>query len=333
MAISNGSKAWLAAALAFACVSGAMAAAPGTLPVPKIFAPGVVSGPANDGSPTFSPDGNTLFFTRSGAGYGTIMESHRVHGQWTQPRIAPFSGTWPDSSPELARDGSYLVFVELRRAPAGDPGKPAQAVAHLWRVDRIGKGWDTWSKPVELPAAVNIGDAVWKASMADDGSIYFVSIDPGKGKGKRLYVAHRANGAYAPAQALPFSHYGDGDVDPEIVPDGSYLIFSSDHRLPGDSKDHLFVVFRRGDGWGAVRPIRYAGDDANGYSSDNEPHIGPSGRTLYFGSDRSMPVARYPHSPAQARAYLQRVEQWDNGNNNAWSLPLAPLLDAAKAGG
>jgi hypothetical protein len=30
-------------------------------PTPQVFAPGVVSGPANDGSPAFSPDGNTIF--------------------------------------------------------------------------------------------------------------------------------------------------------------------------------------------------------------------------------------------------------------------------------
>ena len=32
---------------------------------PKLFAPGVISGPADDLSPAFSPDGNSLFFTRS----------------------------------------------------------------------------------------------------------------------------------------------------------------------------------------------------------------------------------------------------------------------------
>jgi hypothetical protein len=36
-------------------------------PAPEIFAPGEISGPANDGAPTFSPDGNTLFFTRHSA--------------------------------------------------------------------------------------------------------------------------------------------------------------------------------------------------------------------------------------------------------------------------
>ena len=57
-----------------------------------IFAPGVISGPANDGSPSFMPDGKTLFFTRSGSSAGTIMESRLVDGHWTTPEIAPFSG-------------------------------------------------------------------------------------------------------------------------------------------------------------------------------------------------------------------------------------------------
>ena len=68
-------------------------------PVPQIFSPGVISGPANDGSPTFSPDGNTLYFTRSTAGWGVILESHKSHGEWSEPDVAPFSGEWSDSSP------------------------------------------------------------------------------------------------------------------------------------------------------------------------------------------------------------------------------------------
>jgi hypothetical protein len=301
-----------------------------TLPVlaaPQVFAPGVVSGPANDESPTFSPDGDTLFFTRSGAGGGTIMESHRVDGQWSAPRIAPFSGTWPDLAPALSPDGSFLVYVSIRKTAT----QPARQQVSLWRVDRVGPGWDTWTRPRQLPATVNIGNGIWKASVALDGSLYFLSIDPGKGK--RLYVSHYAHGAYQQAQPLPFSHYDDHDVDPEIAPDGSFMVFASDHRLPGDSKDHLFIVFRQGSGWGVPQAIRYAGDDAHGYSTDYLPHLGPDHHTLYFASDRTASVAAYPHSPVQAREYLRRVEQWDNGNLNAWSVSLAPLLQAAKHAG
>src|SRR5580698_3405515 len=79
--------------------SMAQAAASPTIPLPEpqIFAPGVISGPANDGAPTFSPDGNTLFFTRSAAHWTVILESHKVHDEWTKPTLATFSGQWPDS--------------------------------------------------------------------------------------------------------------------------------------------------------------------------------------------------------------------------------------------
>lgn len=317
-------KAWFIALLGMGCSAAAIASTPPVLDAPTIFAPGVVSGPANDESPTFSPDGRTLFFTRSGAGGGTIMESHRVGDHWSTPTIAPFSGTWPDLAPEVSPDGKYLIYVSIRRTT----GVPAHQRVGLWKVDRIGPGWDRWSEPQALPATVNISDAVWKGSMSRDGSLYFLSIDPGKGK--RLYVSTYAHGAYQPAQRLSFSHYDDHDVDPEIAPDASFMVFASDHRLPGDSKDHLFIVFRDGNGWGVPQPIRYAGDDAGGFSTDYLPHLAPDHRTLYFTSDRTAAVDHYPHSPSQAKAYLERVEQWDNGNLNAWSVSLAPLLPQRK---
>jgi Tol biopolymer transport system component len=118
-----------------------------TLPRAEIFAPGTISEPANDGSPTFSPDGKALFFTRSSAQWSVILESHRVRGRWSEPKIAAFSGEWSDSSPAIAPDGSYLVFVSVRpitpdSTPAAQAGKHTNPVAsHIWRVKRTGSGW------------------------------------------------------------------------------------------------------------------------------------------------------------------------------------------------
>ncbi len=299
-------------------------------PTPQIFAPGVVSGPANDGSPAFSPDGNTIFFTRSTVNWGAIVESHNVDGHWTQPTLAPFSGEWPDSSPAMSPDGSYLVFESKRPAipPASRPkeGEPIPGiVSNLWRVDRVGKGW---SKPVRLPDAVNlVGQSIWKPSIAADGTIYFVSID-GKGA-KRLFSSLYKDGAYQRAQPLPFSDGTTLDVDPEIAPDGSFLVFCSAGRLPGDSKDHLFIVRRKAEGWGVVVPIRYVGDDQNGYSTDDEPHLGPDHRTLYFSSDRTIP-AHFPRSPEQAQLDFKRLDSlgWFSGYVNIWFIPVSAWLNA-----
>jgi hypothetical protein len=311
-------RAIVAALFAFALGTGlarAAAASP-MLAAPQIFAPGIVSGPANDGSPTFSPDGNSLLFTRSGASWGVILESDRKNGRWSEPRIAAFSGEWNDWSPEFSRDGRYVVYVSVRSKHA-----------NLWRVNRAGTGW---SAPVRLPDTVNIGPSIWKPSMAADGSIYFVSIDA-KG-GKRLFCSRYKGGAFATAQPVSFSDGKTGDVDPEVAPDESFMIFSSDGRVAGDAKDHLFVAFNKAGTWGTPIPITFAGDDANaGYNTDNEPHLSPDLRTLYFSSDRTVPV-HFPRSPAQARRDLERVESWDNSNSNAWFVPLAPLLDERRGG-
>jgi len=296
---------------------------------PQIFQPGVVSGPANDGAPTFTPDGKTIFFTRSGATWSTILESHQTGGRWSEPEIAPFSGEWPDQQPALAPDGSYLVFVSVRptspdsgqSAPAS--GTPVRA-AHLWRVSRTSSGW---SEPTQLPETVNFCTRIFKPTIAADGSIYFMAME--KGKKFRLFRSQYSDGTYAKAEPLPFSDGVISDVDPEIAPDESFLLFSSHGRRPGDtSHEHLYIVFRKAGAWGAVVPVHYAGDDS-GESNENESHLSPDRRTLYFSSDRTLPV-HFPRSKEQAKQDLARLQSWDNGNNNVWFMPMAPLLNLEK---
>jgi hypothetical protein len=300
----------------------------------EIFAPGVISSPANDGSPTFSPDGNTLFFTRSTANWGAILESHKdshkVDGAWSKPVLAPFSGEWPDSSPAMSPDGTFVVFQSTRpKIPLTVQPKPGEkiqgVVSNLWRVDRVGTGW---SRPVRLPDEVNIGPSIWKPSVAANGNIYFTVID-GKG-GKRLYSSKLVNGAYQQAQPLAFSDGTAADVDPEIAPDESFLLFCSATRLAGDAKDHLFIVARKGEGWGPVSAIRYQDDDKYGFSTDDEPHLGSDRRTVYFSSDRAVAV-HFPRSHEDAAHDVERLESWDNSNSNVWSLPLESYLVAAQS--
>jgi transposase len=97
--------------LAATSLSPSAKAAPTDLPfLPTIFSPGVISGPANDASPAFSPDGKVVYFTRGGA----IMMSHLRRGHWTKPKIASFSGKWRDCEPAMAPDGSFLIFASSR---------------------------------------------------------------------------------------------------------------------------------------------------------------------------------------------------------------------------
>jgi hypothetical protein len=309
----------------------AMAIENPTLPAPAIFAPGVISGPGNDGTPTFSRDGRTLYFYRYGTSPNSavILESHHTAAEWSKPVAAPFSGPGSDRQPALSPDGRTLVYASRRLLPAG-PGEPLRPVTHLWRVIRMASGW---SAPERLPDTVNISERMHNPSLAANGDLYFTcpTNQPGQELLWGLYRAAYRNGQYDPPQQLAFS---GGDLldadDPAIAPDQSYLIFGSHGLRAPLGQEHLFIAFRAGTSWGPPIQIHYEGDDwiDHGGNGDGEPQISPDGKTLYFDSSRSVPIAP-DRSRSQFLADVERLNTWDNGSSNVWSLPLKPLLDAA----
>ncbi|MGH7690036.1 MAG: TolB family protein, partial [Gemmatimonadaceae bacterium] len=168
----------LAMAVAFCALCSTSLAA--QQPEPTVFAPGVISGSANDLSPAFTPDGRTVFFTRANSSQSVVLVSHLLsRGTWSKPEIAPFSGTWRDLEPAMAPDGSYLIFASNRPATAG--GKALDAYyngaaqpgigGNLWRVDRTANGW---GQPRRLPDIVNSSGAIFSPSIAADGNLYFM---------------------------------------------------------------------------------------------------------------------------------------------------------------
>jgi Tol biopolymer transport system component len=271
-----------------------------SFPAATIFAPDWASDQSHDQPPTFSPDGQTLFFQRSDGHVSTILVSHVVGGHWSTPSMAPFSGSSSDQFPVMAPDGSYLVF-ESDRASATGGSETKERVGNLWRVDKTSSGW---SAPVRLPDTVNISKRIYGHSIAANGDIYFMSSTEPRGQDPkwRLYRAVRTTGGYAQAKALSFSDGSTSDVDPYIAPDQSYLIFSSAQRREPAGHEHLFITFRQGADWGRVEPIRYQGDEQA--EDDNYSDVSPDGKTLYFDSTR-------------------------NGKSSIWTLPLTPYLSGA----
>jgi hypothetical protein len=319
--------------LSGAFLAGA-ASVPGAvvLPSPTIFAPGVISGPGNDGTPTFSPDGQTLYFYRYGTSpdSAVILESHRSSAGWSRPVVAPFSGPSSDRQPALSPDSRMLVYVSRRQVPVR-LGEPPRYASNLWRVMRTASGW---SAPERLPDTVNISERMHNPSLAANGDLYFTcpTTQPGQDPTWGLYRAAYRNGQYDRAQPLSF---GGGELldadDPAIAPDQSYLIFGSHGLRPPLGQEHLFIAFHRGASWGTPIQIRYDGDDwrSDNGNGDGEPQIGPDGATLYFDSSRSAPID-LNRSRAQFLVDAARLDAWDNGNSNVWMLPLRPLLAALR---
>ena len=291
-------------------------------PSPQLFAPMIVSGGANDGAPSFAPDGRTLLFERTNGRWSAILESRLIHGTWSAPTLAPFSGTkGSDQQPAFSPDGRYVIFVSSRNSQAAS-GSRGTHVNHLFRVNRMAGGW---SPAVELPAQVNISNRVFKPSVAANGDLYFMSsADSNPSPKWRLFVARWSGSGYVKAQPLAFSGPDDGDVDPFVAPDQSFLVFSSNTRsVLKDGHEHLFVVHARGMGWSGADALRYDGDDIG--ADDGEAQVDPARNWLYFTSSRTLPMSK-KRDRTTAEQDLLRMQAWDNGNNNVWRLPMSAML-------
>jgi hypothetical protein len=293
---------------------------------PRLFAPGIISGPADDLSPAFSSDGNAVYFTRANASASTIMMSNRVHGRWSLPKVVEFSGQWSDLEPAMAPDGSFLIFASNR--PSSEHGKALdgryqgktlpQGGGNLWRVDRSGNRWDS---PKRLPEFINEGNAVFSPSIAADGSLYFMRADTQSGSFHLLRSQYRS-GSYLTPQAVAVGDGTTEEVDPAVAPDESYLVYSSSHPGKHDPK-RLTIVFRRADAWTTPQDL---GDEVNEAGSNIEARLGPDHRTLYF-STNTVPPVSFPRSERQTQRDLAQMLEWANGRENIWYVSLAPWLD------
>ncbi|MGA9333028.1 MAG: hypothetical protein WBV39_02005 [Rudaea sp.] len=247
-------------------------------PAPQAMTLGGIIHPDSDDTLAFTPDGATVFFDRSSGPHKTIMVSHKVNGHWSRPQVAGFSGRWFDQDPLVAPDGSYLLFDSNRPVQPG--GKPlvqdyfAGGVApgsNIWRVDRQGEGW---SAPVWLGSVVNNDVFVDFASVAADGSLYFIRWD------KRGKVMHTWHSPYRDGKYLSPERAGLGDPDvsthdPAVAPDQSFIVF--DYGKVKGGLGRLCIAFREGDHWG--RPIDLG--DAVNKDLPWGPHLAPDGHTVY----------------------------------------------------
>ncbi|MEP6730168.1 MAG: hypothetical protein ABJE10_06010 [bacterium] len=289
--------------------------------VPDVFAPGVISGAANDLSPAFTPDGRSVYFTRANSDQSTIVVSRLVGGTWTKPEIASFSGEWRDLEPSMSPDGSYMIFASNR--PVTDGGKPLDAFyngatqpargGNLWRVDRTPTGWST---PRRLPDVVNSNTSMFSPSVVADGSLYFMQPTGAQTK-FHIFRSQFSNGAFMTPVAVPVSSgENTGDFDPAVAPDESFMVFSSPRIAENGTS--LFITFRRGGVW---EPPTYMGPVTSVPLMGNiEARLSPDSRTLYFSSNRVVPTP--PHDRTASAVGLERMETWNNGLANIWRVPL-----------
>jgi Tol biopolymer transport system component len=242
----------------------------------EIFAPGVVSTPAQESGLTISPDGRDVVFSVSLPGILSIVLVSWEDGRWGEPRVAPFSGHYDDWEPVFSPGGERLYFVSAR--PTGRPDR-TENDRNLWYVERTADGW---GEPVEVGLPVNAPEhREGYASVTRDGMLYFFRYDDEGANLTEIFVSDCSGDPCSEPELLgPAINTEYHDWDPFIAPDGSYLIFSSPDRPDTLGRADLYISFRAPDG--AWTEAVNMGPEVNGPGTEICPFVSADGRYLFF---------------------------------------------------
>jgi len=266
---------------------------------------------------SFSPDGNTVYFSKSQPGWSglTIFVAHLKNQKWSEPQVASFSGVYRDTDPAISPDGRALIFSSMRAAAVDKASTYA-----LYRVSLTGSD----SGRVDaLPESINqAGTNNLYPSLVSDGTLYFMRAE---GKVARIYRSRLLGGIYQPPEAvhLPGDSESISDSDPTISVDQRFILFSS-NRPDSLGGNDLYIAFRHGDEW--CKPL-HLDAPINSASPEIATGLSPDGRTLYFASARSA-VAQPRAERADATEFKSELNSYRNGTLKTYQANVGAWLDS-----
>jgi hypothetical protein len=288
------------------------AIATATLTMPLVFQEGVERfAPFTDrayrmvNSVAFSPDDQVVYaalFYRdvlalrgrpdsTAAELGLFM-SRREGTGWTAPELLSFSGRWVDYEPALSPDGQVMIFNSKRPYPDGRIPERND----LWVVSKSGDGW---GQPRTL-TGINSFELEESYATIDREQRFVFVRGPVRAGGDDYDLFESRllpDGSTAAPRRLPFTGERFGEGDPQLAPDGSFLIFTRwDHVAGWQQTCDLYVAFRQGDGWS--EPV--AATEVNTAQPDYAAALSSDGRWLYYRAGGGL--VRRPLAPVIAAA-------------------------------
>ena len=259
----------------------------------------VINSAARDAEPTFTADGQTMYFNcfdREGEEGSDICVSHLEGEDWGEPSIVWEVSTREhlEVEPLLSPDGQQLYIMSNR--PGGKGGMD------IWVSDYVdGK----WSSPTNLDAPINSAYADHCLYFSgDDWEIaYWTSTRPGGFGGNDIWTSERVDGVWQEAKNLgPNINTAASEHHSLPSPDGKSLYITTT-REDGFGGEDIFVTTRGADGnWSELTNL---GAQVNSDQHDRCPAFSPNFQTFFFDSERSGGF----------------------GDKDLWSLPFSAIKD------
>jgi Tol biopolymer transport system component len=244
---------------------------------PKVFEQEGVPVPNDEFAPSFTPDGNTVYFS---SGSTEIYFSKLVDNKWAKPIVAVFSGRWKDMDPFISPDGKRLFFSSYRPLDGASQDEP-QKNAHIWYVDHL--SGDNWSRPHHLEAPVNLaGIDNYAPSVSRSGTLCFFSPHRDVNNKGKSYCAKWQTDHYEEPKVLSLNG-ANGVRDPFISPDERYLIFVSGA--------DLYISYHNGNEWLSGQKLS---SNVNNGDGNGSPCVSPDGKMLYYSANHAPGILMVP---------------------------------------
>ncbi len=247
-------------------------------------------------TPGFSPDGQTMFFSRTDClpiweCPQRLTRIDRTAAGWTEPAAVPLPQDARADYPSVTPDGRYLLFSWAATRPEY-PGVGINDNFDLWRLDLTDPA--AVPQPLEGPdlnrlragrvATLRFVNNETAPILTEEGDLYFWTerLD---GVGERdVYVA-RADGlgGFQQPEPLPAPINSAGRDDGAWVsPDGRLMLITYADR-GGCGGNDLFLSRRTGDVWSEPQNL---GCRVNSPYDDGAGVLIPGTQTLVFMSSR-----------------------------------------------
>ena len=250
----------------------------------EVYREGHVSTDLCESYLTISSYGKELFFVRSQSFYEpakkTIYHSKQIGLEWTDPKVAPFSGEYSDSSPFLTYDDKWIYFSSNR------PAKNKKGSdSDIWRVPRLND--DSWGKPEHIGFDVNSSSPEYSPSLDLEGNLYFGSTRNKDEWGNLFYARRRGKSFELPIELPKPINSKDGEWGSCISPNGDFIVFESNGRSENMTYDgDLFIAWNKNGVWESYKHL-----PINSTKSDLSPRIFQDTRGeyyLFFASNRNL---------------------------------------------